>query len=65
MFHIDPDFPVTGEQVLAELGIDPRAVRDAIEDDRARRCPDREAVYPAPRIADLSGPFPAWAGAVE
>ena len=53
MFFIDPDFPVTGEQVLAELGIDPRAVLEAIEDDRARRCPDRDAVFPERRIADL------------
>ncbi len=58
MFYIDPDFPVTGEQVLAELGIDPRAALEAIEEDRARRCPDRDAVYPERRIADLHGESP-------
>ena len=58
MFYIDPDFPVTGEQVLAELGLDPRAISDAIEDDRARRCPDRDAVYPERRFADLDGESP-------
>ena len=32
----------TGADLLAELGIHPAAVREAIEDDRARRCPDRD-----------------------
>ena len=59
MFHIDPDFPVTGEQVLAELGIDPRSALEAIEDDRARRCPDRDTVHPQRRIADLDGESPS------
>lgn len=49
----EPDLPITGEQALAELGIDPRAVHDVIEDDRARRCPDRETVHPPRRFTDL------------
>ena len=38
---IDLDAP-TGADLLAEFGIHPAAVREAIEDDRARRCPDRD-----------------------
>ena len=37
----DPIAPSGGE-LLAELGLDAHAVRDALADDRARRCPDRE-----------------------
>ena len=47
MFAFDTDFdpvtPAVGE-LIAELGLDTRSVRDAIADDRARRCPDREAL---------------------
>ena len=32
-----------GDALLAELGLDARHVRDALADDLARRCPDREA----------------------
>ena len=42
----DPDYdPIApaGSDLLAELGFDPRSVREALADDRARRCPDREA----------------------
>ena len=46
MFDFSSDYdlvtPMAGE-LLAELGFDTRAVRDALADDRARRCPDREA----------------------
>ena len=38
----DPVTPATGD-LIAELGLDLHSVRDAIADDRARRCPDREA----------------------
>ena len=42
----------TGADLLAELGIHPAAVREAIEDDRARRCPDRDPMMPRhPRAA--------------
>ncbi len=43
----DSDFdPVTptGSDLLAELGLAPRSVREALADDRARRCPDREVL---------------------
>ena len=46
MFDFSSDYdPVTpaGDGLIAELGLDPRSVRDALADDRARRCPDREA----------------------
>ena len=46
MFHLDSDYdpiaPTSGE-LIAELGLDARAVRDTLADDLARRCPDREA----------------------
>ena len=38
----DPIAPASGE-LLAELGLDVRQVRDTLADDLARRCPDREA----------------------
>ena len=38
----DPVTPTAGA-LLAELGLDTGAVRDALADDLARRCPDREA----------------------
>jgi len=53
MFALDLDIPLSGDDLLAELGLDPRAVHDDIEDDRARRCPDRQAVFPERRFADL------------
>ena len=37
----DPIAPCRAE-LLAELGMDVGAVRDALTDDRARRCADRE-----------------------
>ena len=45
MFHFDHDYdPIApcGAELLAEFGLDARAVRDALADDLARRCPDRE-----------------------
>ena len=44
MFDSDFD-PVTpaGSDLLADLGLDTRSVRDALADDRVRRCPDRGA----------------------
>ncbi|MCY4407526.1 MAG: hypothetical protein OXC15_14245 [Rhodospirillaceae bacterium] len=52
MFQSDhsPDLPAG---VIAELGIDPAAVREAIEDERAMRCPECPAVYPARSFAGL------------
>ena len=59
MLHSDTslDHPAGG-MLLAECGIDPAAVREVSQDDRAIRCPDRGAVYPAYGFASLS-PDPA------
>ncbi len=46
MFDLQSDYdPIApaSDALLAELGLDVGAVRDAVADDRARRCPDREA----------------------
>ena len=42
MSGIDFDFEetLTGSELLAEIGLHPGAVRDVIDDDRARSCPD-------------------------
>ncbi len=63
MFQSDhsPDLPAG---IIAELGIDPAAVREAIEDARAMRCPERPAAYPARSFARLA-PEPASAGLGE
>ena len=60
MFQSDhsPDLPAG---IIAELGIDPAAVRETIEDARAIRCPERPAVYPERSFAGLA-PEPASAG---
>ena len=45
MFDLCSDYdPITpsGCQSLAAIGLDTRTVREALVDDRARRCPDRE-----------------------
>ena len=45
MFDLYHDYdPLTpaGGLLLAEIGIDPGAVRETLADDLARRCPDRE-----------------------
>ena len=47
MFDLDTDYDLItpcGGELLAELGLDARSVRDALADDLARRCPDREAL---------------------
>ena len=47
MFAFDTDYDVitpAGGELLSELGLDPASVRDALADDLARRCPDREAL---------------------
>ena len=56
-----PDLPAG---IVAELGIDPSAVREAIEDARAMRCPERPAVYPKYGFASLV-PEPAAGGLGE
>ena len=45
MFALDTDYDVitpSGSELLESLGLDARTVNDALADDRARRCPDRE-----------------------
>ena len=46
MFAFDTDHDVitpSGCELLESLGLDARAVGDALAEDRVRRCPDREA----------------------
>ena len=42
MSGIDFDFEeaLTGSELLTEIGLDPGAIQDVIDDDNARRCPD-------------------------
>ena len=68
MFEPDHSLDLPTSDLLAELGIDPTAVREVIEDDRAIRCPERGAVYPAfgfadPRPGTGAGTGPARGGA--
>ena len=44
------DLPVG---IITELGIDPAAVHEAIEDARSMRCPERPAVYPEHSFSGL------------
>ena len=62
MFQSDhsTDLPAVS-LLLAELGIDPAVVREAIEDARAMRCPERPAIYPEHGFAGLF-PEPAVEG---
>ena len=59
-FHSDVP---TGNQLLAEIGLDPQAIRETIEDDRAMRCPDRAVSFPERRFADLFPAMPSRAAA--
>ena len=54
-FH--SDVPI-GNQLLAEIGLDPQTIRETIEDDRAMRCPDRGVSFPERRVR---GPLPGHA----
>ena len=56
--HTSLDLPTCGD-LLEECGIDPAAVREVVEDERAIRCPDRGAVYPEYGFANLA-PEPAF-----
>ena len=55
----DPDIPFDAAGIIAEIGIDPRAVREVIEHDRAMRCPDRDRVLRAAAPPAFPGPVPA------
>ena len=49
MFLPDIDYdpiPAAAGLILADLGIDADAVREALVDDQVRRCPDHEAAEP-------------------
>ena len=63
MFQSDhsPNLPAG---IIAELGIDPATVREAIEDARSMRCPERPAAYPEHSFAGLV-PEPAAGGLGE
>ena len=65
MFRPDTslDLP-TGSDLLAELGVDRRTVREIAEDERAIRCPERGAVYPEHGFASLY-PEPAFGHALH
>ena len=58
MFQSDHSPDIPAGSLLAELGIDPHTVREIAEDERAIRCPDRGAVFPAHGFAGLT-PEPA------
>ena len=65
MFRPDTslDLP-TGSDLLAEIGVDRRTVREVAEDESAIRCPDRGAVYPEHGFASLY-PEPAFGHALH
>ena len=64
MFRPDTslDLPI-GSDLLAEIGVDRRTVREIADDERAIRCPDRGAVYPEHGFASLY-PDPAFGHAL-
>ena len=66
MFRPDTsiDLP-TGCDLLAELGVDRRTLREISEDERAIRCPDRGAPYHAYGFASLSPEPPPDSGLHE
>ena len=59
MFRPDTslDLPI-GSDLLAEIGVDRHTVREIAEHDRAMRCPDRSAIYPAYGFASLAPESP-------
>ena len=66
MFHPDRYFgALSGGDLLSELGIRPDLVREVVEDDRAIRCPERGAVFPERRFADLTPEPPLELGLHE
>ena len=65
MFHPDTslDLPL-GCDLLAEIGVDRRTVREIADDERAIRCPECGAVYPKHGFASLY-PDPAFGHALH
>ena len=65
MFHPEFRFRApTGGDLLAELGVDRDTVHELAEDERAIRCPERGAVFPAYGFASLT-PEPAFEQALH
>ena len=65
MFRPDTSLGLpTGSDLLAEIGVDRRTVREIAEDERAIRCPERGAVYPQHGFASLY-PDPAFRHALH
>ena len=59
MFDPDIHFYAPDAGIIAEIGIDPRAVREVIEHDRVMRCPDRDQVLRTAATPAPFGPVPA------
>ena len=59
MFDPDIHFDAPDAGIIAEIGIDPRTVREVIEHDRAMRCPDRDQVLRAAAAPAFFGLVPA------
>ena len=55
----------TGGDLLTELGVRPELVREVTEDERAIRCPERGAAFPAYGFASLSPESPTDNGLHE
>ena len=54
MFNPDTSLDITADSdLMAEIGVDRHTVRELAEDERAIRCPERGAVYPAHGFASL------------
>ena len=65
MFDPDTSLDLLNDNdLLQEVGIDRHTVRELAEDERAIRCPERGAVYPAYGFASLS-PEPATGTALR
>ena len=66
MFHSYLDFDApSGGELLAELGVRRDTLREVVEDERAIRCPERGAVYPAYGFASLTPEPPLQHGLHE
>ena len=65
MFRRDTslDLPI-GSDLLREIGVDRRTVREIAEDEHAIRCPERGPVYPEYGFASLV-PEPAFGMALQ
>jgi len=58
----DPDtvqLDIPTGALLAEIGLDPRSIGEAIAHDRAMRCPDRHSLPREAAPTGIAGPAPA------